>query len=256
MLPYIEVFSIKFPTFPIFLLTAFYTCLFVIIKSNKYDNIFYKRISGSIPWAIVFSVISGKTLYIFTRLDTFPFKAINLLNGFVFLGGFYGALLGILVYCKVYAYNYLDITDVFASVLPLGQAIGRIGCFCNGCCYGKRWDGILSILYPVDGEMISVVPTWFIESFFCLIYFIITFKMSGRKRRGFYTYLYMIMYSIFRFFLELFRGDNIRGYIGVLSTSQIICIFTLIAGIIIFFVSSKNEPNMIIIERRKNNGNK
>lgn len=239
------------PTFPIILLIAFFTCLMLIIKSPKYDIIFYRCITKAIPWAIIGAVILGKGLYILTKLNQGYTSTSNLINGFVFLGGYYGAMFGLFLYSKLSGYQYYDITDVFSSVLPLGQAIGRIGCFCNGCCYGKRWSGFLSISYPVNGVRENIIPTWFIESLFCLILFLVLYQIPKRKKTGYYTYVYMISYSIFRFFLEYLRGDSIRGFVGTLSTSQILCIITVILGICVCIQSQRTSLSLIIIERNK-----
>ena len=239
------------PTFPIILLIAFFTCLMLIIKLPKYDLIFYRCITKAIPWAIIGAVILGKGLYILTKLNQRYTSTSNLINGFVFLGGYYGAMLGLFLYSKLSGYQYYDITDVFSSVLPLGQAIGRIGCFCNGCCYGKRWNGFFSISYPIDGIKVNVVPTWFIESFFCFILFLILNRTKNRQNKGYYTYTYMISYSAFRFFLEFLRGDDIRGFIGHFSTSQILCAITIFLGIFTCIQSKKAGLSLIIIERNK-----
>lgn len=255
MFPYIKVFSFAIPTFPIILLGAFFICLMLIIKSSKFDIIFYKCIMKAIPWAVISAVILGKGTYAFTKIRQGCSNAYELVDGFVFMGGYYGALLGLFLYSKAFHFHYYDLTDVFSSILPLGQAIGRLGCFCNGCCYGKPWSGVLSIKYPINGVETSIVPTWFIESLFCAFLFLFLYQTPKRKNKGYYTYMYMILYSIFRFLLEYFRGDDIRGYIGVFSTSQFFCLITIIMGIFVYFQSQKNGLSLIILERKKTNAN-
>jgi phosphatidylglycerol:prolipoprotein diacylglycerol transferase len=256
MYPYIDIFTVKLSTFPLILMAAFFTCLLTILKSVKYDNLFYNSIVKSIPITIFFAVLGGKIVYALSRKGQNIASITDLFNGFVFIGGFFGALLGIFLYCKKNQYSYFDYTDIFTSILPLGQSIGRIGCYCNGCCYGKCWNGAGSVQYIVNGQMVRVIPTWFMESLFCLLLFLFFFSISIRKQKGFYTSAYMISYSIFRFFFEFFRGDEIRGHWFGISTSQFLCILSLIGGLLILFYTRKCGAGLIIIERKYENANK
>ena len=251
MFPVIELGSIAIPMFPIILIAAFYSCLLVIILSPKYDIMFYRSVVKAIPISLLFAVFGGKIIYSLTIAGQDVTSIFDYFSGFVFLGGFLGAMVGIYIYCLKNHYDYFDFTDVFASVLPLGQAIGRIGCFCNGCCYGKQWDGIGSVSYPINGHIQRIVPTWFIESIGCLLLFLVLFLMKKKKHKGFYTSIYIIVYSVFRFILEFFRGDEIRGKVFFLSTSQVLSVIAFLLGIIILTQSRKKGRSLIIVEREQ-----
>lgn len=236
-------------TFPIILLIAFVVCVTYVLTSHKYNVVFFRSIFNAIPLTLCFAAIGGKALFAFTQFGTYGVDVIRLLNGFVFLGGFSGAMLGLKLYCHRKNYSFLEYSDIAASILPLGQSIGRIGCYLNGCCYGIQYDGFLSVIYPVGDTFVRVVPTWFIESGFCLLLFLFFHSISKRKRKGFYTAVYMIAYSVFRFFLEWVRGDEIRGLWRGVSTSQILCVIMLVFGIVVLVYSNKKCGYSIIIRR-------
>jgi phosphatidylglycerol:prolipoprotein diacylglycerol transferase len=192
--------------------------------------------------------IVGKILYVLTRCTSLGLAMFERIGGFVFFGGLIGAILGLYIYSKRKWDRFLDLLDTYASLVPFGQAIGRIGCYFNGCCYGKSYVGILSVKYIVDGKETYVFPTWFIESFFCFLLFICMFGISKKVFSGVYSAIYMMSYSLFRFIIEFFRGDLLRGVWGGLSTSQYISICVFAAGIIILIRSNIiREKNLLII---------
>jgi phosphatidylglycerol:prolipoprotein diacylglycerol transferase len=129
--------------------------------------------------------------------------------------------------------------------MPIGQAFGRIGCYFNGCCYGARSDSWIAIPYIIGGVHTKVIPTQFIESLFCLLLGI-AFLVWKTEKQGLYTFIYFISYAVFRFIIEFYRGDNIRGIWLGLSTSQLISIGIIIVFIYVFIIYLHNIQNMSI----------
>lgn len=150
-------------------------------------------------------------------------------GGMVFYGGFIGGALAIPIYCKFNKkINALNIFDIYAVLVPLFHTFGRIGCFLGGCCYGIESSFGFTVQNNTINPSINDVnrlPIQLIESgcnflIFLFIYYL--FKksfMSGRL-----IYVYMLIYPVVRFILEFFRGDEIRGFLFGLSTSQWISI--------------------------------
>ncbi len=250
MYPYVKIGIIELYVFPIVLTLAMFSCLLLYIYSVKYDKFYFPQIKQSSVYCMVGSVICGKLLYIFTRSGTRDLTMFDRLGGFVFWGGVIGAIVGLYIYCKRKWNRFFDLLDTYVSVLPLGQAIGRIGCYFNGCCYGKYYIGILSVKYIVDGKDTQVFPTWFIESVFCLLLFICTFSISQKVYSGIYTAVYLISYSTFRFFIEYFRGDSVRGIWHRISTSQYISICMFWMGILTIMYSVHMKERNLLIKGR------
>ncbi len=199
-------------------------------------------------------IIGAKLLSILTSIKyiiQFKPSFIDVIsNGFVFYGGIIGGFFGVLTYCKIYKLSLLDFFDVFAICVPICHAIGRVGCFISGCCYGIPYNGVISVTYtnPVDINTpigVPLLPIQLIESA-CLIFLYIALEILFFKvpKKGVITCTYLIAYSVIRTTLEFYRGDVARGLLLGISTSQIISIiivFIVIGTLIYNFVKNKKR---------------
>lgn len=251
MYPYVDLGVMKLSVFPIILVIAIFSCIFVYVLSAKYDNYYFFQIKGSSVYCMIGAGVVGKLLFIFTRITTPNLNIFERLDGFVFFGGLTGAIVGLYIYSKRKWDRFFDLLDVYASILPLGQAIGRIGCYCNGCCYGKYYTGFLAVRYVIDEKETQVFPTWFIESIFCFVFFLCMFRNSKNVHSGGYAAIYLMEYSLFRFVIEFFRGDTLRGIWNGMSTSQYISILVFFMGMALLVRTKKIKEKNLMIKRRK-----
>ena len=197
---------------------------------------------------LVIGFAGGKLLHMiveFKTLLTDPMSVIGS-SGFVVYGGIITGIATIVVYCRVKKLPLMPYMDLFATSVPLNQALGRVGCLLAGCCYGKETTSRCSLVFPENSmapsgvHLIPTQPIMAIGNF--LIFVILTVlyirtlpgkNESGRRYiPGLATALYLMMYSIGRFFVEFLRDDE-RGAVGVLSTSQFIALFTFAGGAVI-----------------------
>lgn len=129
--------------------------------------------------------------------------------------------------------------DLMIPSVALAQAFGRIGCFLAGCCYGREtdsWCGVVFTNSDFAPNGVKLLPTQlFMAGGDFLIMAVLLWYASKRPMRGRTSALYLILYSVGRFCIEFLRNDD-RGTVGMLSTSQFIAVFTLIVGILGFFV--------------------
>jgi phosphatidylglycerol:prolipoprotein diacylglycerol transferase len=179
-----------------------------------------------------------------------PLEAFNIIKGgIMYYGGLLGAWLGGSIYLLVAKRSVIDVLDLTVTVLPLGHAWGRVGCFLNGCCFGKVTDCAIGVKYPyhsnvwwaqyydgliskVDRLSLPVIPSQLIEAALNLticIILVITYR-SKLNRRGMQMGLYAVMYSAVRFYTETLRSDE-RMNIGQFSISQAISIAIMIFGV-------------------------
>lgn len=132
--------------------------------------------------------------------------------------------------------------------VALAQGFGRIGCFLAGCCYGQETNSALSITFHNSDfapNNVALVPTQIYSSLLDFAHFFLLLYISGHKKAsGQVAACYLIFYSVGRFILEFFRGDIIRGSVGVLSTSQFIGIFTGIAGVVLLVMIGKRHKKI------------
>lgn len=200
----------------------------------------------------VFSVIGGflcaKLLYIVVENPKLLLNPVEIVKtfsqGFVVYGGIIGGFLVFILMCKRYKYNPLKIGDLAVASLAIGQGFGRIGCLLAGCCYGRTTDSVIGITFHdsfIAPNEVSLIPTQIISSIFdfilagILIWYLYSLEKKNKEyNAGKVVGVYMILYSIGRFIIEFFRGDLERGFIGTLSTSQVISIGIIIFGLIVF----------------------
>ncbi len=219
---------------------------------------------------LVSGLIGARLVYILTEWREFlrdPMAMILSRQGFVFLGGFGSALIAGIWFTRRRHMPLLETCDLVAPALALAHGFGRIGCFFAGCCYGKAidpahstaLDRALAVQFPFipgqNGEMFNfayesqlrggliekgalaplpVLPTELFEMAgnfaICLV---LLWFLRRRRFSGQIFALYLMIYSVLRFSLEFIRGDSERGLFwgGAISTSQIICLFTMALAI-------------------------
>lgn len=203
---------------------------------------------SAVAFAMIGAIVGAKLLFIVVSIKdiirlNLPLYAI-IKGGFVFYGGLIGGILGIYIYTRKYKLPTIDYFDTAASVVPLGHAFGRVGCFFAGCCYGMPYSGRFSVTYTTTAGMTPLntplFPVQLLEASLLLITFGILFTVTLKypQKRGLPTILYTLIYSVIRFVLEFFRGDKERGGIGFLSTSQIVSLL-LLTSCVIFLVCIK-----------------
>jgi phosphatidylglycerol:prolipoprotein diacylglycerol transferase len=133
-------------------------------------------------------------------------------GGLVFYGGFLFSLITGLYLIRRYRLAFWEIADISAPALALGMSIGRIGCFFNGCCYGKPWkwglvfspDSPAGTLFPNQ----PLFPTQLIASANLLVIFFILGVLRSRQNFTDRVFLwFLILYSVHRFLIEFIRAD-------------------------------------------------
>ncbi len=200
-------------------------------------------------YVLIGALIGAKLLFIIVswqQIMAYRLSWISIIKGgFVFYGGMLGGAVGLFIYTQIYKEKFRDYVDIYATVLPLGHAIGRIGCFLAGCCYGIPCS--FGVIYTETvGQTplrVRLLPIQLIESACLVVLFVILlFIFFKSNRGGIVARTYCLLYAILRFVLEFFRGDAERGTLFGLSTSQWICI-PLALGSIFYFIWRKNRAN-------------
>ena len=158
---------------------------------------------------------------------------------------FYGGLVfGIPAFILMYRFYYLrNNPPIFKKILviapgcvAIGHGFGRIGCFLSGCCYGIHTGTSLDVNFPGIGEYL---PTQLIEMAFLFILGALLLVFAFKHYTNYTAVIYLFAYSIFRFVIEFFRGDE-RGQLAGLSPSQYWCIVLFLgAGLLIYLYKKK-----------------
>ncbi len=210
-------------------------------------------------YVVLAGIVGAKVLYVINEWnDSYAgnWRAIfswdTFRAGGVFSGGLIAGLVVAVWYVRKYKMPALATTDAFAPGLALGHAIGRLGCFAAGCCFGKptnHWWGVTftdSLAHSISGTPLGVPlqPTQLFEAAVELAnFFILTWMLSRKKFDGQVFSAFMILYGTARFFLEFIRGDPGRGELipGMLSGTQGISILLVIVGGFIWWYRSAHR---------------
>lgn len=191
--------------------------------------------------AMLGGVVGARVLYVLQHWAEFsatPWEIIRVDHGgLVFYGGFLGAVIVLVATCAWRSLSMPLVADLFAPVLPLGHAFGRVGCFLNGCCHGKPASGALAVRYTGGGD--PVFPIQLVSSVMNLSICVVLLLAERRvKRRGQLFALYLMLYGAGRFLVEFGRGDVARGAWG-LTSAQVLCLFVLPAGVLAWLAAAR-----------------
>ena len=203
-------------------------------------------------WCGVGGILGAKLLYLITQIDRIiddPKVIIeSLTGGFVVYGGIILGIFAGWLFTKVKKLPFLKYFDLVMPEIALAQAVGRVGCFLAGCCYGVETHNVLHVVFhdsPIAPNGVSLVPTQIYSSLFDLLHFFVLISFAKKKKAdGQVAGLYLMLYSAGRFVIEFWRGDLERGSIGPLSTSQAIAIVLFVIGAVIVAIMPKLDKKV------------
>ena len=198
---------------------------------------------------VLSGIVGSKLLYVINEKMTLReiFSISTLQAGGVFSGGLLAAFVAAAWYVRRHNLPALGICDAFSPGLALGHAIGRVGCFAAGCCYGKEthhWWGVIfrnPLAHDITGTPLNV-PLEPTQLFECAVelanFFFLMWLLKRRKFDGQVFGAFMFIYGIARFFLEFLRDDPGRGSVfgGAMTGTQLISIGLVIAGGVIWWL--------------------
>ena len=186
-------------------------------------------------YLIIAALVGAKLMLVVTDLKYFlsnPAELVNLVRaGGVFYGGLIVSFLTGLFLVRRYKLPIWPTADMYAPGIALGHIIGRLGCLLAGCCYGRPTDVPWAITFtdPVAASNVGTplgIPLHATQLYdagaeaLILIVLLVTERM-GRRFAGRTFWLYILLYAISRFIVEMYRGDP-RGTAGGFSTSQLV----------------------------------
>ena len=205
-------------------------------------------------WAIIMGIIGARLYYV---IFNFSYYKNNLLEifaiwngGLAIHGGIIAGALTVIFFAKKYHLNFLKLLDMAVPSLILAQAIGRWGNFFNGEAHGiaTTYAELKNLLVPefiINGMNIGGIyylPTFYFESLWCLLGFIILLIIRRMKyiKIGATTCIYLMWYSLGRFFIEAWRTDSLM--LGGFKVAQIISIILFIVGLgYLIYLSRKGK---------------
>jgi len=224
---------------------------FLTLALCERDGLDRRTMGRCYVWTAAAAIAGARLLYVFTNLDRFDHLTdLVKLNqgGLVAYGGFLGGLVGSALFCRVAGVPLVKWADCAVPSLCTGLAITRMGCFLFGCDFGVETAGPLGVRFPAGSpafnqqrmtgllgpeavESLPVHPTQLYEVLVGLALFALVMWTRRRRRFAGQPFLtFFVGYGVLRFALEWLRGDEQRGGLLGLSTSQIIAVTTIVAA--------------------------
>lgn len=254
-------FSIKW--YSLMILLGVIAGIGLLLKEGKKYNYPKDFLFNLCFWAIIFGFIGARIYYVLFNFDIYKNDPVSIFKiwegGLAIHGGLIAGFITIYFYCKKYNVRLLKITDMAVPGILLAQSIGRWGNFFNmeahgGAVLRSTLENLHLPEFIINGMNINGVyyhPTFFYESLWCLLGFIIFILLKHYKylKVGSLTFSYLCFYSVGRFVIETLRTDSLM--LGGFKVAQILSVILFIIGIIGLMLETRkgkfedlySEPN-------------
>ena len=254
-------FSIKW--YSLMILLGVIAGIGLLLKEGKKYNYPKDFLFNLCFWAIIFGFIGARIYYVLFNFDIYINDPVSIFKiwegGLAIHGGLIAGFITIYFYCKKYNVRILKITDMAVPGILLAQSIGRWGNFFNmeahgGAVLRSTLENLHLPEFIINGMNINGVyyhPTFFYESLWCLLGFIIFILLKHYKylKVGSLTFSYLCFYSVGRFVIETLRTDSLM--LGGFKVAQVLSVILFIIGIIGLMLETRkgkfedlySEPN-------------
>lgn len=230
---------------------GFLLAVWSVNRNRDYAKLDSDRTSALLMIAMIAGIIGARLFYVvqfYNKEFAGNFWRIIRIDqgGLVFYGGFLLAIAAIIVYCRMKKLDFIRVLDVFTPAIAIAHACGRIGCFLNGCCYGKVTALPWGVRYPANSYPARMTgnaelhPVQLYEAGEMILLFFLFNYLLKKTGRGVPMSLYLIVYGVLRFLNELFRGDN-PHVLDLFTPAQCIGLLLIPAGIISLIYFLKHE---------------
>ena len=223
----------------------------VLFRNKKAAGLNDDQCSNVLLIAMIAGVVGARIFYVIQFFEHYRNNLINIIRidqgGLVFYGGFILSIVSIGIYCKICKIDFIRLLDFFTPAIAIAHACGRIGCFLNGCCFGRPTTGIFAVTYPVGSDPYlrypgcALTPIQLLEASENIIAFFIFYQLARKTKRGVAMSAYFISYGVLRFINEYWRGDNPKIF-GLLTPAQFIGTLLIPTGLLLLIYFLKHEP--------------
>ncbi len=200
---------------------GFLVAMLLVRVNRRYANLTADQAVNMVMFCMISGVIGARIFYViqnwhYYRTHMFSMVRIDQ-GGLVFYGGFILAVLVLISYARRIKADWVRVCDVFTPALAFAHALGRIGCFLNGCCFGKPAEGCFwAVVYPAGSEpfrrygALPLHPVQLYEAGLNILLGLLLWFLLRHTRRGVTMSVYVLAYGLLRFLDEFFRGDHTR----------------------------------------------
>ncbi|MBI4684658.1 MAG: prolipoprotein diacylglyceryl transferase [Nitrospirae bacterium] len=242
-------------TYGVLIAAGFLLGLALAVRQAKKQAIPPDKIIDLGFYMLLAAIIGSRFFFVLINAESYLKNSLAILKiwegGLVFYGGVIFAVPTAIWYIKKQGLDLWNTADIFAPSLAISHAIGRLGCLSAGCCHGKPAEGLPWAITFFDPECLAPTeiplhPTQLYESAGEFLNFLILITLRRHQSfKGQIFWAYLLLYSVIRFIVEFFRGDEARGFLfGNISVSQGISVLMFIgaiAGLVIFRKTNKKS---------------
>lgn len=238
------------------LIAAVIAAFFIAKARAKKEGIGPKIFEDTFFWVLIIGFLSARAFYVILYFDKFRNNLWEIFaiwnGGLAIYGGIIGGLLTLYYICRKYTLGFWKMSDILVFALPIAQAIGRLGNYFNYEAFGKPTELPWKMLVPENfrppgyENYMYFHPTFAYEIIWNLLVFLLlalSIKFNAKKplNAGVLTGLYLLLYSIGRFFIESIRLDS--AFVFGMRSNQIVALLLILLalGIIISRYVSQNR---------------
>ena len=235
---------VTIPTYGFFVAAGFLLGLALAIKKGKEEGVDPSTVSDLVFYILIGTIIGARVYFVVEHWGYFVARPWEMLylwrGGLAFFGGFLGAFLFAVYFVYKKKLKLWFTADLIAPSIPAGHAVGRLGCFSAGCCYGKPctlpWSVTFTDPHSLARLGVPLHPTQLYSvAANILIFTLLWWLYPRRKFEGQVFFSYVLLYGLARFIIEFFRGDP-RTYIGPFSIPQYFSILGAIVAVAMLLI--------------------
>lgn len=234
-----SIFGIDIRYYGILIAIGMAACMLISLRRTAHTDIAKDKLLDGSMIAIFAGIIGARLYYVMFSFEMYKDNIGEILHiqsgGLAIHGGLILGSLALFVYCKKKDVNFLEFADLVIPGVALAQSIGRWGNFFNEEAYGSHTD--LPFALNINGE--TVHPTFLYESLWCLLIFIVLSYMFYKKHsfNGQLLFLYGMLYSAERFFVEGLRTDSL--YFMGIRQAQLISVIIFLICVLLYYSKRK-----------------
>jgi phosphatidylglycerol:prolipoprotein diacylglycerol transferase len=232
-----------------FLALGFIVGLTLAVLKTQKEGVPFEHVASLFFHTVFSAIVGSRLLFILVNFDLYrqnPLQTFKIWEGgLVFYGGFILAVAVSIGYMRWHRLPLWNLADLFSPSIAIGLFFGRLGCFFAGCCYGKEtslpWGVVFTDSSSLAPLHVSLHPVQLYEAGGNLaLFFFLKWREKKKAFDGQIFWLFLFLYSVTRFFIEMFRGDP-RGFLfgNLLSTSQGIGVLLAIFALFMLFYMKK-----------------
>jgi prolipoprotein diacylglyceryltransferase len=233
-------FDTHLPLYGLCIFISILAGLFVIYKKSYILKLNRLELLALILYCLLGAIFGAKYFTFMVNPGKFNYE----FNFFEVGLSSYGAVIGILIllfiYSKQYKKDFCKIVNIIGVALPLMYAIGKIGCFLAGCCYGIEYNGLFSITYKYSLSApngISLFPIQIVETIVFTLIFLFNSYLFKKKDNNLIAYSF-ILCGFAKFLLDYLRNSHINV---IISVNQIVSIAFILIGIILLIYKKRTK---------------